>query len=442
MIKVITYGTYDVLHYGHIRLLQRAKALGDYLIVGVTSDDYDKSRGKINNRQSLSDRMEAVRKTGIADEVIVEEYDGQKIDDIRKYGIDVFTVGSDWEGKFDYLNAYCKVVYLPRTEGVSSSDIRSESRKLKIGVTGESVVAKKFIAESKYVNGCEIAGICSQDKEFLAWEFVNEFKTDDFSALLDRSDAVYIASHPSLHYAQAKEAILRGKHVLCESPIATSEAECAELFALAKEKDLILMDGIKTAYSTAYARMLLLVESGEIGQVMSVDATCTSLRYTGDETPGTLERKWNSMCDWGPIALLPVFQLLGVEYEKKTIVSAFADEKKTFDYFSKIDFVYKNAVATVKVGNGVKAEGELIVAGTKGYVYVPAPWWKTDYFEIRFEHPENNKRYFYQLNGEGIRYEIVSFVKAIENGKSCDSVPEKISEAICRVISSRDRIEI
>ena len=442
MIKVITYGTYDVLHYGHIRLLQRAKALGDYLIVGVTSDDYDKSRGKINNRQSLSDRMEAVRKTGIADEVIVEEYDGQKIDDIRKYGIDVFTVGSDWEGKFDYLNAYCKVVYLPRTEGVSSSDIRSESRKLKIGVTGESVVAKKFIAESKYVNGCEIAGICSQDKEFFAREFVNEFKTDDFSALLDRSDAVYIASHPSLHYAQAKEAILRGKHVLCESPIATSEAECAELFALAKEKDLILMDGIKTAYSTAYARMLLLVESGEIGQVMSVDATCTSLRYTGDETPGTLERKWNSMCDWGPIALLPVFQLLGVEYEKKTIVSAFADEKKTFDYFSKIDFVYKNAVATVKVGNGVKAEGELIVAGTKGYVYVPAPWWKTDYFEIRFEHPENNKRYFYQLNGEGIRYEIVSFVKAIENGKSCDSVPEKISEAICRVISSRDRIEI
>lgn len=442
MVKVITYGTYDVLHYGHIRLLQRAKALGDYLIVGVTSDDYDKSRGKINNRQSLSDRMEAVRKTGIADEVIVEEYDGQKIDDIRKYGIDVFTVGSDWEGKFDYLNAYCKVVYLPRTEGVSSSDIRSESRKLKIGVTGGSVVAKKFIAESKYVNGCEIAGICSQDKEFLAREFVNEFKTDDFSALLDRCDAVYIASHPSLHYAQAKEAILRGKHVLCESPIAMSEAECSELFALAKEKDLILMDGIKTAYSTAYARMLLLVESGEIGQVMSVDATCTSLRYTGDETPGTLGRKWNSMCDWGPIALLPVFQLLGVEYEKKTIVSAFADEKKTFDYFSKIDFVYKNAVATVKVGNGVKAEGELIVAGTKGYVYVPAPWWKTDYFEIRFEHPENNKRYFYQLNGEGIRYEIVSFVKAIENGKACDSVPEKISEAICRVISSRDRIEI
>ena len=106
MVKVITYGTYDLLHYGHIRLLERAKALGDYLIVGVTSDDFDKTRGKINNQQSLTDRLEAVRATGIADEVIVEEYEGQKIDDIRKYNIDIFTVGSDWQGHFDYLSNY------------------------------------------------------------------------------------------------------------------------------------------------------------------------------------------------------------------------------------------------------------------------------------------------------------------------------------------------
>lgn len=111
MIKVITYGTFDVLHHGHIRLLERAKALGDYLIVGVMSDDYDKTRGKINNQQGLIERVMAVKALGIADEVIAEEYDGQKIDDIRKYHVDIFTVGSDWEGKFDYLNKYCKVVY-------------------------------------------------------------------------------------------------------------------------------------------------------------------------------------------------------------------------------------------------------------------------------------------------------------------------------------------
>ena len=103
MKKVITYGTYDLLHYGHIRLLERAKALGDYLIVGVTADDFDKTRGKINVRQSLEERVAAIQATGIADKVIIEEYEGQKIEDIRKYGVDIFTVGSDWVGCFDYL---------------------------------------------------------------------------------------------------------------------------------------------------------------------------------------------------------------------------------------------------------------------------------------------------------------------------------------------------
>ena len=84
MVKVITYGTYDLLHYGHIKLLERAKALGDYLIVGVTADDFDKTRGKINVQQSLMERIEAVRATGLADKIIVEEYEGQKIDDIRR----------------------------------------------------------------------------------------------------------------------------------------------------------------------------------------------------------------------------------------------------------------------------------------------------------------------------------------------------------------------
>ena len=110
MKKVITYGTYDLLHYGHIRLLERAKALGDYLIVGVTADDFDKTRGKINVQQSLMERIEGVRATGIADEIIIEEYEGQKIDDIQRYGVDIFTVGDDWVGKFDYLNEYWKTI--------------------------------------------------------------------------------------------------------------------------------------------------------------------------------------------------------------------------------------------------------------------------------------------------------------------------------------------
>ena len=152
MIKVITYGTYDLLHYGHIRLLERAKALGDYLIVGVTADDFDKNRGKINVQQSLMERVEAVRNTGLADEIIIEEYEGQKIDDIQKYNVDIFTVGDDWVGKFDYLGEYCKVVYLERTKGVSSSELRQEKRSLRLGLVGESTILKKIAKESTFVN--------------------------------------------------------------------------------------------------------------------------------------------------------------------------------------------------------------------------------------------------------------------------------------------------
>lgn len=145
MVKVITYGTYDLLHYGHIKLLERAKALGDYLIVGVTADDFDKTRGKINVQQSLMERIEAVRATGLADKIIVEEYEGQKIDDIRRYDVDIFTVGSDWVGKFDYLNEYCKVVYLERTEGISSTELRSIQHSIRLGLVGSSSFFKQGI---------------------------------------------------------------------------------------------------------------------------------------------------------------------------------------------------------------------------------------------------------------------------------------------------------
>ena len=143
MIKVITYGTYDLLHEGHILLMERAKALGDYLIVGVTAEDFDKSRGKINVQQSLMERIENVKSTGLADEIIVEEYEGQKIDDIRRYGIDIFAVGSDWIGKFDYLNEYCKVIYLERTKGISSSELRNRFRTIRFGMVGNSSLIKK-----------------------------------------------------------------------------------------------------------------------------------------------------------------------------------------------------------------------------------------------------------------------------------------------------------
>lgn len=442
MVKVITYGTYDMLHYGHIRLLERAKALGDYLIVGITSDDYDKTRGKINLQQSLMERVEAVKATGLADEIIIEEYEGQKIDDIRRLDVDIFTVGSDWEGYFDYLNEFCRVVYLPRTQGVSSSEVRAEKRKLRIGLVGTAVFRTKFINEAKYVNGVEVVGVYASrpgDEP----EVKDLFYTDNYDELLEKVDAVYIISMPERHYEHSKKALFAGKHVLCESPIAYTKAQCKELFKLAKDKNLILMDAIKTAYSTAYERLILMAKSGKIGKVVSVDAVCTSLR-DGISIEGTdLSKKWNSMCGWAPAAMLPVFQILGTEYKDKVFYTLFQNKDENIDAFTKIDFVYPSGVATVKVAKGAKAEGELIITGTKGYIYVPAPWWKTDYFEIRFENQEDNKRFFYQLDGEGIRYEIVAFSKAIESGKNLSFISEEISEMIsCIIEDFNNRIKL
>lgn len=441
MVKVITYGTYDLLHYGHIRLLERAKALGDYLIVGVTSDVFDRERGKINVQQSLMERVEAVRATGLADEIIIEEYEGQKIDDIKRLNVDIFTVGSDWKGKFDYLSAYCKVIYLDRTSGVSSTEIRSEQQVVRLGLVGESPILNKIERESQYVNGLESGKVFTLNDAYLSDNLKRSAQqAASYQELLDDSDALYVISAPEKHYAQIREALQKGKHVLCESPVTMETEQWEELRQMAKDKQLVLMDSIKTAYSVAYYRLLLLAKGGIIGDIISVDATCTSLvdfDPTQDSQKSLYE--WNSICAWGPTALLPIFQLLGTAFTSKQIATHFLDENQKYDAFTKISFVYPHAVASLKVGQGVKSEGSLVISGTKGYIYVPAPWWKTDYFEVRYENPQNNKRYFYQLDGEGLRYMLLSFLKAIRTGKDFSYVSGDISRAIIQIISDFEK---
>lgn len=432
MVKVITYGTYDLLHRGHIRLLERAKALGDYLIVGVTSDDFDKARGKINVQQPLEERIEAIRLTGLADKIIVEEYEGQKIDDIRRYGVDIFTVGSDWEGHFDYLKEYCQVIYLPRTEGISSSEIRSEERSTRIGLAGESAVLRKYYKECGFVNGIEVAGIYTE-AESVKRDY-NQLAAGTYEEMLKCVDAVYIVSHPSKHYEHIRKALMAGKHVLCESPLALNARQTKELFALAGQNHMVLMEAIKTAYATAYNRLLLLLKGGSIGKIVSIDATCTSLSDLNAQNGMPAPATWNSMTAWGPTALLPIFQLLGTGYSQLNMASLFSENSSDFDLFTRGEFVYPNAVASFKVGKGVKSEGELIISGTKGYAYVPAPWWKTDYFEIRYENPIDNRRYFYQLDGEGIRYELVAFLKSIRDCKSDGFISRDVSLSISKVM--------
>ena len=338
--------------------------------------------------------------------------------------MDIFTVGSDWIGKFDYLKEYCKVVYLERTEGVSSSEIRSEERKVRLGIIGDSHIAKKYIREAQYVNGLEIAGVCTENSKY--FEEI-PFITQDYDRLLEEVDAVYIVSTPEHHYEQIQSALEKGRHVLCEPPVALNERQSTELFSLVAKKGCILMDALKTAYATAYSRLLLLAKEGKIGEIYSVDATCTSLRSIAEDA-------WDSICDWGPTAMLPIFNILGNDYKTKNIITHIDDDGH--DQFTKITFLYDHAVASATVAKGVKSEGELIISGTRGYIYVPAPWWKTDYFEIRYEDASQNKRYFYQLDGEGIRYELVAFTRAIGSGRNLACVDNKVSNKICDVIGN------
>jgi len=125
MKKVITYGTYDLLHWGHINLLKRAKELGDYLIVALSTDEFNAIKGKkayypYEQRKFI---LESIR---YVDKVIPERTWEQKIEDVKKYDIDIFVMGDDWKGKFDFLKEYCEVIYLPRTIGISTTKIKND----------------------------------------------------------------------------------------------------------------------------------------------------------------------------------------------------------------------------------------------------------------------------------------------------------------------------
>jgi len=416
MVKVITYGTYDLLHQGHINLLRRAKALGDYLIVGVTSDSFDRNRGKLNVRNNVLERVEAVKATGFVDEVIIEDYVGQKIDDIQKYDVDIFAIGSDWEGKFDYLKEYCQVVYLSRTEGISSTQLREESQTIyQVGVVGTGRIARRFIPESMVVSGIEVTAAMNPDGQE-AKRFGDEFHLDhytDYDAFLQHVDAVYIATPHPTHYHYAKQALMAGKHVLCEIPMVLSGDEARELYTLAERKNLVLLEASKTAFCPAFNHLVTLVKSGIIGDVVDVKA---SLSKMVDPPIRELDPQQGggAMNEHGSLTLLAILKILGKNYVG---VGFHSKMKNGVDIFTKADVNYPHATADITLGIGVKTEGNLVISGTKGYIYVPAPWWLTDFFEVRYENMTLNKKYFYSYDGDGLRYEIQEFISMIANNR-------------------------
>lgn len=437
MKKVITYGTYDLLHQGHINLLRRAKALGDYLIVGVTADSFDRDRGKLNVRNNVLERVEAVKATGLADEVIIEEYVGQKIDDIQKYNIDIFAIGGDWLGKFEYLKEYCDVVYLPRTEGISSTQLRAESTEtVRVGIIGCGRVANRFPAESSVVNGIDIVGVYDIDSDAAislsnANGHINIYPNRE--DLLNNVDAVYIATPHLSHGKLIRAAIERGLHVLCETPMVLQGIEAKELFELAEKKGIVLMEANKTAHCPAFNHLMVMIKSGVIGDVVDIEASLSKL-WDDNMTLREFDPKQagGSMYELGSYPLLPIVRLLGCNPQNLNLYSRMSDG---IDMYTKGVFRYSHATSSFKVGLGVKTEGNLIISGTKGYAYVPAPWWKTDYFELRYEDQNQNKKFFYKWDGAGLRYEIQEFISCIINKRlSTSRLPHRESIFMAHVM--------
>lgn len=435
MKKVITYGTFDLFHQGHLNLLTRAKKLGDYLIVGVTTEHFDEARGKVNVIDSTLERIENVRKTGLADEIIIEDHEGQKIEDIQKYHIDIFTVGSDWVGTFDYLNNFCQVVYLERTPDISSTILRkSRFRIINVGIVGTGRMAPRFLAEDKYVSGIHI--VCAYNPETESGE---EFRrrheipvySADYEAFLENVDAVYIASPNETHYGYAKRALLAGRHVLSENPVALSKRDMEELYALADEKNLVLLEGIKTAYCPGFQQLLNTVQSGKIGEVRDVEACFTKLtdpagRELTDPVYG------GSLIELGTYVLLPMIGLFG-EAVKQMRFHSIWDENGN-DLFTKIDLDYETGFGLGKVGLGVKSEGELIVSGTKGYLYAKAPWWLTKEFELRYENPNEREHFTFEFESDGLQYELRAFVEEIQSKRRDDCERKRMSIAFASVM--------
>lgn len=417
MKTVITYGTYDLFHTGHYNILKRAKERGDYLIVGVTSDAYDRSRGKLNVRQSLSERIENVRKTGLADKIIVEEYMGQKIDDIIKYHVDEFVLGSDWTGKFDYLKEYCKVTYLERTKGVSSTQLRKDSFGiLHLGFVGNSLKVDDIIKESKYVSGLEFVNIYNED--------INEAQkicernqllqyTDNYDEFLKNIDGIYISSINDA-YSYIKKALKNKKNVMIESPIKISNEEMRELFKIARKNNVVIFDGISTAYCPGFSRLVSMLKAGMIGKIKSVDINFSDLKY------GNIDIEY-----FMPYSLISISKFIGNSYNDIFFYNINENNKNVY---SKIFLRYDNAIATIQITSNIKIKNEMTIIGTNGYVIVEEPWWKTEVFEIYTD--EKNKKYCFEFDDEGLRYELSSFLNTITTDENYQKIFEEEDDFI------------
>ena len=392
MKKVITYGTFDLFHQGHYNILKRAKELGDYLIVGVTGESYDLDRGKLNVKDSLVQRIKNVRNTGFADEIIVEEYEGQKIQDVQRYGVDILVVGSDWIGKFDYLNKYCRVVYLERTKDISSTQLRESKMIHKVGMIEDTLYCNTVVTESKYVSGMHVEGVFSESLQ-IAKNFCERYElnfcTDCYQEFLHRVSVVWCqiekADTETVYY-YLKTAIQNKKHVVCNLSHILDPEKIRELYQLATENSVFMLDAVILNYVRLFDQMIWKLKGGTIGDVLSVTASVSAEKYEGGNISEIIY-----------LLLFLMYRTLGSPTENIN-----CRIQKDNGYVS-IYAITEIGEFHAAISNGYNIKNYVEIVGTRGCMSIPGEWWNMQYFQIE-PYEGGISRYALNFEGSGLRY--------------------------------------
>lgn len=406
MVKVITYGTFDLFHQGHYNILKRAKEQGDYLIVGVTGEIYDLERGKLNVQDSLLTRIENVRKTGLADKIIVEEYMGQKISDVVKYDIDKLVIGSDWYGKFDYLNRYCEVVYLERTKNISSTQLREKQQIYNIGIISDTMEDGEIVLESKYVSGIHVENVFmenAKEAEEFAEQYELAYSTNQMDDFLQNLDIVYVRTALETRFDYCKKVLSEGKHVICENPCTMDSEQLKDLLKLAEEKKVLFIDNVILAYLRALAQLTWMLNRELVGQLIKIRC-CIQVEETNDY--GMMDQLTNS--------ILIFLRILGSDYHNVTMNPVFDEEDKLI--YNQIIFHYDNHIGCIEIGSTPGMRNQLEILGTKGRVDLPDEWWNMGYFEASEGEGSKLKRYSFNFEGNGMRYLLHDMLLMIKEG--------------------------
>lgn len=436
MRKVITYGTFDLFHEGHYNILRRAKEEGDYLIVGVTGESYDAERGKLSVQDNLATRIENVKNTGFADQIIVEEYLGQKIPDIIKYDVDVLVIGSDWKGKFDHLSKYCEVKYLERTKDISSTQLRETVMKTyKFGIVTDDLDDREAVIEPKHVSGIHVESVYSEDPE-IAKKFCEKYELDngysDFGKFLDSVDIVYIKVPREKRYKLIKEAITQGKHVISDAPGTLNIEEEREINELSKENGAVWLNNITTLYLQAFGQLLWNARGNLIGDLVSMRCSISKTLFGKDNTFDFIDLAYFPICI--------IVKILGADFLESHF-NLIKNDKGDISYGT-LSFVYDKSIASAEIGIDYDIESGMVILGTEGTIIVPADWWRIGYFKIKRNEENAFKRYSFNLDGNGFRYLIQALLSLIRSERT-DSLRlmASESEAIIKLLSEIDQYE-